>query len=197
MFKLQILNLFQFTLLATSTLFSSSAFSQSRIVDSKPETTQQNTNVIPKIDTAISFARSYDQAHLTKNKEQFITLFEISISRYALGNEKEEISFTIASEIRDIKNEKTLDGVWENSGRCAIMDWTNQTLSCESAHGSVFLLKTRKEHVTLEIPKNKSLALVDWDSDRRLVLDGNDENNRSFWLYPTEHDKTKYLGQDQ
>lgn len=171
------------------------AFSQSGIVEGTSDATKQNTNVIPARGKELCFFRKYDEAHLIKNKKQFLTQLEVSISRSALDANKDEISFMIAGDIRDIENGNPIDSIWSNYGICSVTHWTKPELNCASKHGSIFSLITRESHVTLEVPKNKALALAEEVSDRRVVLSGDDEDNRSYWLFPIPCADSYYFGE--
>lgn len=155
---------------------SSNTFAQSGIVTPKPVE-------IPYSYTAesdaqeIVISREYDAAHLIKNKKQTPTYIEVKIANFPGPG----LSFKIEAYIRDIKSGKEYESVWTNSGTCVQADAIK--LVCTTKSGSIFTLSDRKDHVTLEIPKGRALALVESGSDRRLVLDGNDEDNRSFWLF--------------
>ncbi|MBP7845008.1 MAG: hypothetical protein KA116_09335 [Proteobacteria bacterium] len=170
-------NIFMSSLILGTAIFATTtSYAQSGIVTPKPVE-------IPFSYTAesdaqeIVISREYDAAHLIKNKKQIPTYIEVKVANFPGPG----LSFKIEAYIRDVKSGKEYESVWTNSGSCVQADAIK--LVCTTKFGSIFTLSDRKDHVTLEIPKGRALALVESGSDRRLILDGNDEDNRSFWLF--------------
>jgi hypothetical protein len=155
---------------------SNKAFSQSGIVTPKPVEIPYSYTAESDAEEIV-ISREYDAAHLIKNKKQIPTYIEVRIANFPGPG----LNFKIEAYIRDVKSGKEYSSVWTNSGSCVQADAIK--LVCTTKAGSIFTLSDRKDHVTLEIPKGRALALVESGSDRRLVLDGNDEDNRSFWLF--------------
>ncbi len=166
-------------ILGTAIFAADSGIAQSGIVGGSNSYNSgvERLSIIPARGDDFHMAREYDDAHLIKNKKQFFTYVDVTISNIPY----EGLTFTMFAYIRNIQTGTVYENRWINSGNCSIVN--DFKISCSTPSGSFFTLTQKTDHITLEIPKGRALALVEENSSRRLVLDGNDEDNRSFWLF--------------
>lgn len=144
----------------------------------------------------LCFRASYDDAHLDREKTQFVQSLELVIAVDEEGGYYWELAAkTVAYE----NGQRVVNaGSYTNEGSCR---FTSASVgSCKSGEGTVFTLTGRAAEgnkplrVTFEIPRGNAVALkAPTANGLALRLDGRDAVNRSFHLKPTLCSNLQYL----